>query len=155
MGTKPSWIIEDFMADGKAEIVAHAIISQGMSCDIVKYIPFETKHRIITKFDSSHCVMFLGSVNMTQSLQQTAKWVPGTWANFDALKCSLYYAHMGKYLLNRDYIMAPAGDFLSRPIEFFDRFGEDCNDLFIRPDACTKSFTGQTITREKDRKSVV
>ena len=73
-------------------------------------------------------------------------WTPGAFATVPNFFCSHYYAHLGRFLLNRDYIMLPFAE-LPRCRDFlFDTLGLD-DRLFVRPDSPLKIFTGLTISR--------
>ncbi|MFO0924893.1 MAG: ATP-grasp domain-containing protein [Pirellulales bacterium] len=70
----------------------------------------------------------------------------GVFATVEHFFCSYYYAHLGKYLLNRDYIMIPFAEIPRCQDFLFQSLGRS-DRLFVRPDSPLKLFTGMTISR--------
>lgn len=139
---KPKWIIEEFQADNKSELLAKEAEKQGCCVEFVRYIPF-SGGKYGLEFDEYDCIIVQTSINLARQLQREKKWVPGPWMNSKAYECTSYYAHLGKHHLNSDYIMIPRKD-LPRRIEFFrDIFQDPDGALFIRPSTGQKSFTGK------------
>jgi len=96
------------------------------------------------RWPSLHVVGY-GDIDFVRQMQRTP-FIPGAWCTFDNMKCSTYYAYLGEYLLNKDYVMMPAGDLLRRWDALIDR---DVNrSLFLRPDSGAKPFTGYVIEPE-------
>ncbi len=138
-----NWLIEDgpWESDRINEI-AKEIVRQGMKYEIIKYKPFGATE--LNQFSDDACVVTLGSINLVRQVQRTKRWYPGSIANFDNFKCSTYYAHYGQYLLNDDYLMMPLAEITRRWRELQEHFSKE--ELFVRPDSGTKTFTGQTST---------
>lgn len=63
-----------------------------------------------------------------------------------AYKCSNYYHHFNKFMLNSDFIMMPWGSLLQNKEVIFRAF--DTEKFFIRPNSGRKIFTGTTIGRK-------
>lgn len=106
---------------------------------------------VATFFDLEEDVAVFGSIQFFQFVQQKRKsgeilWNivnPITWDNY---RCTHYYPHFGRCLLNQDYCMLPYGELDRRKKDLFDRFGNnDC--IFIRPDDGEKSFSGTVLAK--------
>lgn len=135
---------------GYGEDISHliqAIEDRGMSVSCPKYIPFEGGE--YNQFPDDACVTFFGSLNLARQLVRTKPWIPGPYCKLENFKCSIYYAHWGKYLWNQNYIMLPYGDFRRNPQRIASLLYHSRNlrdwTIFIRPDDGFKTFTGQTI----------
>ena len=158
--SKLHWVVEDFLADGTVNDLVNEILTQGMTCDVVRYIPFETNQNVFSRYPGEACVLFIGSVNMTLKVQHHTQWIPGGFSNFKALECTSYYAHLGKHLLNSDYVIVPFGDLMARPMHFFDRFpwddDPDCgtDHIFIRPNGNSKAFNACVVARDNFKKDM-
>lgn len=139
---KPKWIIEEFQADNKSELLAQEAESQGCEVEFVRCIPFQGG-QYGTSFKEEDCVIVQTSINLARQLQREKKWIPGPWMNAKAYECSNYYAYLGQHHLNSDYVMIPRKD-LPRRIGFFrELFKDPDGALFIRPSTGQKSFTGK------------
>ena len=137
------WLIEDFHQDNNFQALADEIKKQGMECVVAKYLPFASGGYDV--YPETDCVLFQGSIQMAMQLQREQKWVPGVWCNWEGMRCSSYYAHCGKYLLNQGYMMMPLNEVVRRRDELFEIYG---GAFFLRPDSGAKSFTGTLIFPE-------
>lgn len=145
----PLWIIEDkhFIND-HVDILKKTIAEQGMCIECVKYIPFSSGIESINDIDKiakdhDSCVIFCGSLNLAHVLRGIPHWRPGAWCHQDNFDCDIYYAHLGRFLLNDDYLMLPLSELARRKTEVYDLF--DALNIFIRPSAGNKTFRGQAI----------
>ena len=136
---KVKWLVEDFEGGGILNPLIEEIRIQGMECEVVTYIPFQSG-KYDNYFDED-CVIFYGSLNLASQIQRTKPWVPGAICNFKNLCCLTYYSHWGKYLFNKDYIMLPLMELSRRRKEIYKKFGID-NHIFMRPDSGSKTFHG-------------
>ncbi|MDO8640847.1 MAG: ATP-grasp domain-containing protein [Nitrosarchaeum sp.] len=132
---KPKWIIEDFEPDNKFGELVDEVKRQGMTCEVVRYLPFQSGSYDI--FDGEDCVLFQGSINLALQLQSQKTWIPGPWLTAKNYECSKYYAYLGKYLFNDKYSLVPRGDVLRQKNYLFQQFEQ----LFIRPSSGLKPFT--------------
>ncbi len=66
---------------------------------------------------------------------------PGSYARLENLSFHAFAAHIGDLLLNDDFHILPFGELLRRP--------PPLQNVFIRPDRVTKSFTGFCITPDR------
>jgi len=133
------WMIEDFEGRGILDPLIGEIKVQGMKCEIVTYIPFQSG-----KYDNyldEDCVIFYGSLNLASQIHRTKPWVPGSICNFKNLCCLTYYSYWGQYLLNKDYIMLPLMELNRRKEDIYKQFGID-GCIFMRPDSGFKCFSG-------------
>lgn len=108
-------------------------------------------------FAGNECVVVHGTIGFTRKLNKIAPWIPGaSWICEENrnLYCSNYYAYLGDYLLNREYMFTTLAEFERRKDWIFNTFGED-NKVFIRPDSPYKDFTGFVVQKDEfDRKIV-
>jgi len=148
---KPEWWIQTNM-DGvdTSEMVAE-VRRQDMEA-----VPVEFSNLDPIRIPSTTAwpVVCYGDIDFIRYVRRYAPWVPGAFANFDNLKCSTYYAYLGKHLLNQDYRMMPLGELL--------RLGNKNTfprmrgfSLFVRPDSGTKPFTGQIVERYDDAEQLL
>jgi len=148
---KPKWLIEDFEADNKFDLLAEEVKKQGMEVEIVKYIPLESGN--YNKYGKNECVIVQSSLNLATQLQRQKGWIPGPWLNSGAYQCTEYYPFLGKYLMNKDYVMLPRAEVKRKWPQLLKIFGNEYEGLFLRPSSGHKTFTGhvfQTEHLEKD-----
>lgn len=146
-----NWLIEDGPFEEELEPLIAEIDQQGHSHKLIKYQPFASGI-YEDLYPQDACVIFYGSINLARQLQRETPWIPGPLVNFQNYKCSTYYAHWGKHLLNSDYIMLPYSELCRRRHEICKKFGHlrpEESYLFIRPDDGVKSFGGHVVS-EKD-----
>jgi hypothetical protein len=135
-----------------------AVKELGCEIHVEKYIPFGGSEYDF--FQDEGPVVFYGSLNAAKDMQDRGmKWKPLAWCNWEALRCSSYYAHWGKHLLSDSYSIIPFGD-LPRMKDFlFDFFGDSFEEkskqrytidgtkvIFIRPDENNKIFSGHCVS---------
>ena len=97
-------------------------------------------------FPKGACVIAHADIDLVSRIAEAKLWTPGVFGTAPHFFCSHYYAHFGRFLLNRDYVMLPYSE-LPRCRDFlFDTLGRD-DRLFVRPDSPLKIFTGSTISR--------
>jgi len=148
---QPKWIIEDFAADNKFDLIAAEAKAQGMEVKLLRDEPIEEYS--FDHYEEKECVIVLSSLELANKLQNKSGWIPGPWLNSDAYQCTQYYAYLGKYLMNKDYFMLPRAEVKRRWTELIELFGKQYDALFIRPSSGHKTFTGkvyQTKNFEKD-----
>lgn len=147
---KLKWIIEDFDADNRFDVLAEEAKKQGHIVDIIKYVPFQSGS--YNNFGNNDCVVTNTSINLAKQLQREKEWIPGPWLNSRAYECTSYYAYLGKYHINSDYVMLPRSE-VERNLTFLRKsFGSEEGALFIRPSSGHKTFTGK-VFHEKSWKS--
>jgi hypothetical protein len=157
---KPRWFIEcapfdDTINNDASNIQKMILAVRELDCELhlEKYIPFGGSE--YNFFQDEGPVVFYGSLNAAKDmLDRRLNWKPLVWCDWDALRCSSYYAHWGKYILSPNYTILPFGD-LPRMKDFlFATFGNSLFEsyqrytidgkrvVFIRPDENNKIFTG-------------
>ncbi|KKN26708.1 hypothetical protein LCGC14_0871880 [marine sediment metagenome] len=150
------WIVEHDVFDEDLEPLIAEIKRQGMEVEQIKYIPFESGS--YNNFPDDACVIFHGSLNLGRQLQRQKPWIPGSFCTLDNFKCSKYYAHYGKYLINQRYVMLPLAELKRRKEELFHRFDPQFEHLpgdpqvFVRPNTGFKTFTGQVLSESNFNK---
>lgn len=152
------WLFETDVFEENLDSLKQAVRAQGMdfkTWDETAWGVFPTEgadNRILQTFPEDACVVFYGSLQTARRLQQKAKWIPGVYANLPKFECAHYYAYLGKYLLNNNYIMLPFAELNRRKKWLLNTVGAD-SCVFVRPSSGYKIFTGQVITEatwEKD-----
>lgn len=141
---QPIWLIEDFDPDDSRLPLIEEVKRQGLRCEVIKYLPFESGSYDLIEDSPNSCVIFQGSLNLARQLRREKKWVPGVWCDLDNFRCRTYYPYFGEHLLNSDYFFIPVFDLKRRKNELYDMLGiDDC--LFIRPDSGFKTFAGRVV----------
>jgi len=142
---KPKWLIENWDVENNYQRLYEEVKRQGYECELISYFPFESgSYNVFTPTD---CVVVQASLNLAGQLMRDKKWIPGPWLNLREYECSYYYAYLGEYLFNDDYIMMPVNDFKRVKDKWFDRLGKKGN-LFIRPSSGSKTFTGKVFLQK-------
>jgi len=140
---KVHWLVEDFERDNSFGELADEIRRQGHPCEVIRYVPFSSGD-YSQIWPEETCVVFQGSIQLARQIQrERGSWVPGPIADWRNYLCRIYYAYLGRFLLNEDYSMLPFGHLLYRKESLFERHG---GSFFIRPDDGAKSFTGTLVT---------
>lgn len=114
-------------AECRVEVVRHT------ATDPLETLPFE----------EGECVISWGSVQFIRQLERLdpGRWTPGFYARMNNLSYTAFGARYGDVMLNDDFVIMPFG-------EFVRRHSGSGQDVFIRPDKVTKSFTGLVIKSE-------
>jgi hypothetical protein len=140
---KIKWLIEAFHPDDRFDDLAAEVKRQGHECVVAKYLPFASGRYDV--FPREACVLFQGSIQMAKQIQREQPWIPGVWCNWSELRCLVYYAKCGQFLLNQGYMMMPLAEVHRRRYEMLNLFGDA---FFMRPDYCGKSFSGTLVTED-------
>lgn len=137
-----NFVIEK-LPDENYDLLFDAITQNGCKYEIVKYLPFVTEQKINTPLNDPNTI-FIGTIGMGRYVRRNTNWV-GAWDDFDKFKCTNYFSHIGKYLINSDYTILSFYELLRRQDELFERYGDE---FFVRPDLGTKPFTGNIISKK-------
>ncbi len=145
------WLIDASVTDAYHEDLAAAVTRHGhLVASINRPQPpyvWEDVHSAYRKqFPAGACVVVQADIDLVLRVLEDNLWTPGAFATVPHFFCSHYYAHLGRFLLNRDYIMLPYVELSRRRDFLFDTLGID-DRLFVRPDSPLKIFTGMTISR--------
>lgn len=147
---KPEWLIQINMEDVDTNPIIDEVRAQGMSVTPITHLL--DRQVDFNGYDSSDCVICYGNIDFIKQVRRMAPFIPGAWCDFRNMKCSTYYAHLGEYLLNQQYMMMPVGDLLRRWHELTTYTHIPDQPWFIRPDSGDKPFTGFVVTpNEKHR----
>lgn len=68
---KPKWLIENFEADNKFDLLAEETRKRGFETEITRYIPFESG--TYECFSPDDCVIVQSSLNLARQLQREKK----------------------------------------------------------------------------------
>jgi len=138
---KPRWMIQVDMEGVDTKRIVDAVKSQDMEViEVVKRLGHRTD---LSGYSEEDCIVFYGDIDFVKHVRRDAAFIPGAWCDFHNMRCSVYYAYFGQYLLNRAYTMMPLGD-LPRHWDNLTAYAPD-RSLFIRPDSGAKPFTGHVI----------
>jgi len=139
---KPYWIIQNNI-DGIDTIpMIKEVMAQGMNVSSVEHNFGKHDYLCNEFFGNSGCIICYGDIDFVQQVQHNTSFIPGAWCNSYNMKCSTYYAHFGKYLINSDYRLMPIGDVprmwqnLGRIQQIIPKY------IFLRPDSGMKPFAG-------------
>jgi hypothetical protein len=142
---KPTWLIEADVFGEAAEPLKAALRRQA--------VPFQVVTQRMVAAGASglpgegECVVFHGSPPLMRHIQLHRRWLPGGWYARDDLRCSTYAARLGPFLLNSPYALLPGVEALRLRDWLFDTFARD-GQVFVRPDAPDKLFTGRCVARD-------
>ena len=146
---KTIWLIETF--DETAKKLANSVRNIGYHCITIDKPTFDIDDFYVTdhfpKNVEKECILFYGSLHLGRQVQQKKEWLPGIWLNVDNYKCSTYYSYLGKYLLNKPYIMTTLGEFERQKDYIYDYFFM-IDKIFIRPDTGFKTFSGFVLDKD-------
>lgn len=149
------WVVEEY--DDHIKELVEEVKKQGHKVEFIRYYdmiqdPNYCGTGLPSKFNKDHPdepVLFYGSIQLAAWIQRyRPEWVPGVWASFEKYRCTQYYGHLGKHLLNQNYRILPVGEVTRLADHLFDTMGQK-DSLFIRPDSGTKSFGGKVFERER------
>ena len=144
----PKWIFEkDSYTDGNIETMIQYCKDKKLDFQLVDFV-FGGHDQVKWKFADEECVITYGTIHLAKYVQHKKRWYPGAWVDWDALKCSSYLAHWGKYSVQTDYMMIPFSEVYRRWNELFVKYASD-GHLIIRPDDNDKRFTGEKVSVEK------
>jgi hypothetical protein len=65
----PKWLLESNIFQENIELIKKAIISQGMECKEITYVPFDND-QTFQVYDPEECVIFYGSLNLATQIQR-------------------------------------------------------------------------------------
>lgn len=146
---RPDWLIQTNIDGVDTDPMVAEVLSQGMQAIGVWYGPLT--YIDFDRYYSDRCAICYGDIDFVRHVIRRSKLIPGAWCNFNNMKCSTYYAHLGEHLLNQQYIMIPVGDLIRRWDELIMVMSNQ--SLFIRPDSGAKPFTGYIVS-PKDKNKI-
>lgn len=140
-----NWLIEKGVFDTDAALFAE-LEKQNCAYREVRYLDFQPR-TASSYFPNHDCVLFRGSLGLGRDVLRTS-WIPGAYMDPKNLSCTVYYAHFGEHLLNRQYFILPLAELARRRTEILDYFSST-GDLFIRPDSNMKLFRAGVFDLQK------
>lgn len=137
------WIIENFTNEQSYDEVISSVKTLGYEYQVIKG---DYKHSDLEKYkNGSHCVIFLGSIEMTKIVQkELPNCFPVAYCHHPNYLCSKYYSYFGKYLFNDRYALISLGELYRQMFFFYGIFGKEAL-MFIRPDSGDKLFQAQLL----------
>lgn len=96
---------------------------------------------------SSGGVLFHGSLGNAARITSELDWEPGALCDVEAFKCSTWYPGSSDSLLNSEWRVLPAREFVSDAGRVFAEMG-GADTVFVRPDSALKPFSGRVVSRE-------
>lgn len=147
---RPVWLIEAGVYGDEAAPLLAEIRRQGMAGDLVPYPAL--KKGAVPVVDgqpiaAGACVIGYGTLPFARQIQLHHPWRPGAWCTPENLDCATYYAHFGKFLLNRNYAILPGVEAVRQRDWLFSVFGQQ-GEVFARPTSAHKLFVGRRIARD-------
>jgi hypothetical protein len=142
-----AWFMEDSAFSENLDPMKEEIVNQGMKVIESKYIPFEggSYSHLFEGFD---LVIFYGSLNLARQLSKENHPNLVIHSTVENYECTKYYAYLGEFLLNKDYMMIPFSEVERMKKFIFKMFGKK-GQIFIRPSSGEKTFTGQLINEKE------
>jgi hypothetical protein len=140
------WLLDPSVFETEHAELAAAIVRQGFSFKDVTRPPLpyrweDRKNAHCQLFPKGACVVTHADIELVTRVRAAGDWTPGVFASVEHFFCSHYFAHFGRFLLNRDYALLPFAELLRCADFLFNTFGRD-GRIFVRPDSPLKLFTG-------------
>jgi hypothetical protein len=144
---KPIWLLETGVwKDDNVTRMIRIIQDLGLTVHVVPYTPQASAE--FDAIDDDGPIIFYGSINTSEYLRVRHRdWVPFIWMDQNAFRCTTYYAHWGKYLLQEHYGFYPFAELPRLKDRLYADFGRD-DMVFIRPDDNDKSFSARLVPRD-------
>lgn len=136
------WLIETQTTSVEnTEALLRAIEGQGMEYATVPWRPFVDEPPGV--FGPNDCVVFVGSLKLSEVIARKTSWVPGTFNTIETYRCSHYYPIVGDHLFNQPYIMLPVGELVRRKEFLLRTLSSFSSAVFVRPDSGSKLWNGR------------
>lgn len=147
---RPAWLIEAGVYGAEADPLLAEIRRQGMAAEAVPFQALLKEKHLAAggrSLADGDCVIGYGTFPFAREIQLHRRWIPGAWCDPDNLDCTCYFAHFGKFLLNRRYEILPAAEAIHQRDRIYEVFGKD-DEVFARPAGCGKVFTGRCVYKD-------
>lgn len=138
------WLLESNVFDENLLPMLDELKRQGIEYKMAEHMTCLHPDRMQALFGGGECVIFYGSLGMSQVVKRHTSWVPGIFCSLPHYECVYYYPRVHKFLLNYDYLMLPFGDMDRKKGMLLDLFGVN-GKIFIRPNSPFKIFGGKVI----------
>ena len=138
-----NWITENFTKDSSHDEMVEEIKKQGHHLTELKN---GFKYADLSAFqDDYHCVMFLGSIEMTALVRKhLTNCYPVAFCTDENYRCINYMSHFGKYLFNDRYAIMSLAELQRQKFLVYGVYGKEAL-IFIRPDSGRKPFQAQLL----------
>ena len=150
MSSAVKWLLESNVFDHYADEMVAAARALDIEIKLTPEVGYgyswdDSRAAMNRLYPAGSDVIFHGSIGMATDLASHSIWRNTTFCSWENLECATYYCHFGPFLINNDYAMLPFGELTRRRRWLFDTFG-DSGSIFVRPNSCGKSFTGQLVS---------
>ena len=149
--TKPFWIIEKLVFENTDAIVKAAIAS-GCDVEIVECgcgMPPE-RFRDSVAYPPERCLIAYGSINFVRGMLECGAWTPTAWLDAEELNCRTYYAYLGKFLLQQEYLMLPWSEFVRKKDYLYKAVGYPSMEVHVDGTASLPLGKKQIFVRPAD-----
>jgi len=141
------WVIDRYQLDrapptGRPNL-AGALELHGNECFIASNDPLKPVPDGLPEWQDEPVVVY-GSIQFVTKVMRAraGAWQPGAYLRKENLSYSAYSPYIGDVMLNDDFVILPYGEFKRRGPSTWGK------EIFVRPDAVTKSFTGFVVKAE-------
>ncbi len=144
------WLIEAGVYGAEAAPLLAEIRRQGMVAELVPFQALLKEKELVAggrMLADGDCVIGYGTFPFARQIQLHRRWTPGAWCDPTNLDCSMYFAHFGRFLLNRNYAIMPGVEAIRQKDWLYEVLGKD-DEVFVRPTGCNKVFTGRCVYRD-------
>jgi hypothetical protein len=147
------WLVEDDAFPEDTQSFLDAVKNSGHEYKIIKQRPYDPLFDFYSLFPKEDCVVFYGSLGLAKQIRKKCNWIPGVYYDPPKYNCTAYYAELGRYLVNGNYIMLPFGELIRRKEYIFEHLSDN-RAVFVRPDRGDKVFTGKVVYKEHWEKDI-
>jgi hypothetical protein len=147
---RPFWLIEAGVYGSEIDSLLDEVRRQGMAAEMVPFQTLQKEKDLLgggLPLAEGNCVIGYGTFPFAREIQLHRQWGPGAWCDPVNLDCTTYFGHFGRFLLNQHYAIMPGVEAIRQQDWVYEVFGKD-DEVFARPTACTKVFTGRCIYKD-------
>lgn len=150
--SKPvTWIFEKYVHEETRQDFIKAIEKYGHNYKVFEKAQ-DTYDLIDENYDENPFLVYAGigfveDFKLTNQINENSNCEPGAIATFKNFKCTEYYTHYTKFLLNYHYVYATVQDLLDNWVFYINLF--QSNKIFIRSNSGKKKLTGQCFSIEQ------
>lgn len=144
-----NWLIDTYMLDRGGPTgfptLAEAVREAGHRVHLTTYDPKLGTLPDGIPFGEGECVIAYGSHQFIKRVEKHfgSWWVPCAYHRVSTLSYGAYAPYLGDLLLNDDFVILPFAEMVRRRTAGWN------GNVFIRPNAVTKDFTGFSIPEER------
>jgi len=145
--TTPIWLLEADVSGINSVALQAEVRRQGGEVHVFKPNLSAPSPRDLLGAESvltDACALVYATHPVIEHVSRRRRWRPGAWCSFERLRCSVYYAHLGPYLLNQNYTLLPAAEVVRHASRLAETYGVG-GKIFLRPDTTRKAFKGGVV----------